>query len=145
MNVRGFQIPGLLSDMLMQRRLSRKQGSWQLRADADHYGQRLETELGMVHPSLLAIEEATTKLPLGFPAEEANYPDDFKGEPGHIPYITDFAAIVEFGLSGDGSPFCLDYRFDSAQPSVIWWDDTYWRKIAPSFEDFISLFDLSTP
>jgi hypothetical protein len=143
MIIRGFPIPDLLTSMLLQGSLRREQGSWQLRTEMDHYGQHLETELGFVHPTPGAIEQATTRLPDGFPTEEASEPDDFAGQPGYIPYITDFTAIIEFGISGDGSPFCLDYREDSARPSIIWWDDVYWRRLAPTFEEFISLFDLS--
>ncbi|MBL8019919.1 MAG: SMI1/KNR4 family protein [Leptospirales bacterium] len=57
-----------------------------------------------------------------------------------IPDIVDFTHIVCFGTSGDGAPFCLDYRQDSSKPSVLWWDDIYWRRIAPDVDSFLELF-----
>ncbi|MNF08811.1 SMI1 / KNR4 family protein [compost metagenome] len=57
-----------------------------------------------------------------------------------MPDIIDFTEIICFGMAGDGSPFCFDYRGGRSAPSVILWDDDYWRKIANSFEDFLLLF-----
>ena len=145
MIVSGHKIPDLLCRMLSDGSLSRPVGSWPLRESQDCYGHHLETELGEVHATQLAIEQATHDLPAGFPPEEALEPDDFTSEPGHIPYITDFSDLIEFATAGDGSSFCLDYRDSSGEPSIIWWDDVYWRRIAPTFDDFISLFDLSQP
>jgi hypothetical protein len=145
MIVSGHKIPDLLCRMLTDGSLSRPVGSWPLREPRDCYGHHLETELGEVHATQGAMERATQKLPAGFPPEEALEPDDFASEPGHIPYITDFRDIIEFAIAGDGSPFCLDYRNSTAEPSIIWWDDVYWRRLARSFDDFISLFDLTDP
>lgn len=77
-------------------------------------------------------------------------PDGFYGEPsveadapGYIPDIVDFSKIVCFGISGDGAPFCFDFRDNESNPSVIWWDDVYWRRVAPDFASFLELFDIS--
>ena len=61
-------------------------------------------------------------------------------EPGFISYITDFSEIVCFGMDGSGAYFCFDFREDKNKPSVIWWSDVYWRRIAPDFEAFVRLF-----
>ncbi len=145
MTVHGHVIPSLLLNLLAQGRLKRERGSWPLLVEKDHYGFRLETDLGFVYPSIEIIEQETAKLPQGFPLETVDDSDDFAEEPGFIPCITDFSAIVEFAIAADGAPFCLDYRENHSAPSVIYWDDTYWRRLAPTFEDFISLFDLSPP
>lgn len=141
--VSDFHIPELLSGMLNKGRLHRQKGSWALRSNADYYGHFLETELGEVHSTAESLLKATLSLPVNFPPDYAEGPDEFAGEPGHIPYICDFSSLVEFGTSGDGAPFCLDYRENPQEPSVIWWDDAYWRRLAPTFADFITLFDLS--
>ena len=47
-----------------------------------------------------------------------------------------------FGMSGDGAPFCFDSRERGTEPRVIWWDDVYWRVVAPDFASFLSLLDL---
>ena len=61
--------------------------------------------------------------------------------PGFIPYITDFSHIVCFAIAGGGEHFCFDFREDATCPSVVWWDDSYWRRVAPDFQSFIELFD----
>jgi hypothetical protein len=60
--------------------------------------------------------------------------------PGAIPYIRDFSQIVQFGRSGSGEAFCFDFRDNRQEPSVIFWDDCYWRRVASDFEIFIDLF-----
>ncbi len=62
--------------------------------------------------------------------------------PGAIPDIVDFRGVVCFGMSGDGAPFCFDSRERGTEPRVIWWDDVYWRVVAPDFASFLPLFDL---
>jgi hypothetical protein len=66
----------------------------------------------------------------------------FSDAPGFIPYIFDFSHILTFANSGDGALFCFDYRDHDVKPSIIWWDDAYWRRVAPSFKEFLSLFDV---
>lgn len=144
MTVRGFIIPPLLASMIADGRLRRVRGSWPLRADVDHYGHFWQSELGHVHESAVEIDRATSQLPVGFEPEPEGE-DEFASDPGYIPYINDFSQVVEFAISGDGSPYCLDYRDKKDEPSVIWWDDVYWRRVAPTFADFIALFDLSAP
>lgn len=55
-----------------------------------------------------------------------------------------FAGIVCFGVSSDGSPFCLDCREDASLPSIIWWDDCYWRRVAPTMPTFLKLLDMNS-
>ena len=145
MKVREFVIPALLVAMISDGRLRREIGSWPLRRERDHYGNLWESELGEVYHSAVEIKQTTEKLPVGFDPELEGAEDEWSSAAGFIPYINDFSKIVEFGMSGDGAPFCLDYREQPDEPSVIWWDDVYWRRVAPSFADFIALFDLSTP
>ena len=56
--------------------------------------------------------------------------------------IVDFSQIVCFAIAGGGEPFCFDFRESPNPPSVIWWDDVFWRKVSPEFEAFLQLFDL---
>jgi hypothetical protein len=72
-----------------------------------------------------------------------NEPNEWENEPGYIRYIKDYSKIVWFAAGGDGSPFCFDFRDNKDNPSVIWWDDAYWRRIAPDYDSFIELFDFS--
>ena len=77
-------------------------------------------------------------------------PDGYYGEldsndtdPESLKDITDFKKIVCFGIAGDGSQFCFDFRDCANVPTVIWWEDDHWRKISNSFEEFICLFSNS--
>jgi hypothetical protein len=143
MTVNGHRLPASHARALESGALAWEVGSRPLRSDRDAFGQPLETELGQVYGTAAAIERATAELPAGFE------PNGVYGEslpemagPGAIPDIVDFAGIVCFGAAGDGAPFCFDYRGGGAEPRVIWWDDVYWRAVAPDFTRFLALFVL---
>lgn len=144
MVVNGLALPDSLVDALRSGQLARSRGSWQLKADLDAYGNPLESELGEIYSSPEELKLETDKLSADFPSNEdyGESSTDFAG-PGAIPDITEFSEIVCFAISADGSPFCLDFRESKARPSVIWWDDVYWRRIAPDVESFLALFDFN--
>ena len=142
MTVNGHRLPDSFFRALASGALSWEVGSCPLRSGRDAFGQPLETELAEVYATPEAIERATAELPAGFE------PNGVYGEshpemagPGALPDIVDFAGIVCFGAAGDDAPFCFDYR-GSAEPRVIWWDDVYWRVVAPDFDGFLALFEL---
>ena len=143
MEINGLYLPPLFVDAISAGRLKREVGIWDLIRNIDAYGNPLETDLGEVFDTFERIKKETDELPKGFEA------DGYYGEPspdlegpGAISDILDFSKIVCFAISGDGSPFCFDYREDIDEPSVIWWDDVYWRQVAPNFESFLSLFNM---
>jgi hypothetical protein len=139
MQIRGLTLPREFVGCIESGILRRARGSWQLRELHDAYGNPLETELGEVYETPERIQRESDLLPQHFQLDVADLPDAFSSAPGFIPYITDFSRIIAFGIAGDGAPFAFDYR-DSAEPSIIWWDDAYWRRVAPSFSEFLSLF-----
>jgi hypothetical protein len=77
------------------------------------------------------------------PEEVLSQTDKERTSPGFIPYIDDFSKIVQFGRTMAGAPFCFDFRENAREPSIIHWADygSYWRRIAPNFDTFISLFE----
>jgi hypothetical protein len=97
--------------------------------------------------SLATIEEETNGLPVAFhiaeytPEEIAEWNAERANRRGFIPFITDFSQIVQFGYAGDGAAYCFDYREDPDEPSIIHWNDGYWRRVAPSFQQFNGLFE----
>jgi hypothetical protein len=151
MKIGALELPKALSQAIEHRTLSREIGSWPLLYEKDHFGNHLETELGYVFESIDQIVTETEKLREYFPTDTDTDTDDFID--AHvdlhgcaataIPYIRDFSEVVCFAFSGDGAQFCLDYRGNITSPSVIWWDDVYWRIIAPDFDTFLALFDLN--
>jgi hypothetical protein len=147
MEIAGWKLPVAFLRVIADGSLNRQAGSWPLRSATDTYGHPLETELGEVYQDQRTILRETLALPDGFDPTVLIGADseDYSSEPGFIPDITDFRAIVCFGIAGDGAPFCLDFREDPQNPSIIWWDDVYWRRIAPDFVTFLGLFDLTAP
>lgn len=144
MTVNGHRLPAAFVEAMASGSLRREVGAWRLRSDRDAYGRPLETELGEVYDTREAIERETARLPNGFePNEDYGESRAETAGPGAIPDIVDFRGLLCFGVAGDGSPFCFDYRDAAGEPRVIWWDDVYWRIIAPDFDGFLSLFDLS--
>jgi hypothetical protein len=101
----------------------------------------------MLCKSQAKIEEATVLLPNSFHIDEytaediAQWGAEWSNQPGFIPYITDFSQIVHFGEAGDAADYCFDYRDNPGDPSIIHWNDAYWRRMAPNFDTFISWFE----
>jgi hypothetical protein len=97
--------------------------------------------------SLAEVEEETNRLPITFhvaeytPEEIAEWDASYAHLPGFLPFLSDFSKIVYFGDTDAGEAFCFDYRESPEEPSVIHWADAYWRRFAPNFDAFISLFD----
>lgn len=144
MLIKGLKLPVSFVETIRKGTLQREIGCWTLRKETDAYGNHLETELGQIYDSEESIFRETNLLPKGFESDEY-YGETSESENnlGFIRDITDFSKIICFGVSGDGAPFCFDYRDDLNNPSIIWWDDIYWRRIAPHFDSFLILFDLN--
>ncbi|GHS89330.1 hypothetical protein FACS189487_09360 [Campylobacterota bacterium] len=107
----------------------------------DSFGNVLDADLGMVFCDEATIVKETENLSLNF-APDGFYGSDLETkEPGAIADIVCFDEIICFGISADDAPFCFDFREDKNSPSIIWWDDVYWRKISNSFDDFLRLFN----
>jgi len=143
MNIRNHLLPSELVEAIYSKSLQREVGSWQLKSEVDSFGNSLETELGELLSTEEKILNASNDLSSNFIADgdygetgESNYP-------GEIPDITDFSDVICFGISGDGAPFCLDYRTSKNEPSIIWWDDIYWRKVSPNFKEFLALLEIN--
>lgn len=143
MTINGLIIPDALVAALERRLFRRSFGGWRVRSDQDAFGNFWEGDIGEVYETQQQIEKQTAKLPKDF------QPDAYYGEslpevagPAAIPDILDFSKIICFAMGGEAEPFCLDYRDSPDRPRVIYWDDTYWRVVAPDFESFLALFDL---
>lgn len=145
MIINGLKLPESFVKAINSSLFYREVGSWELKQNRDFFGNFLETELGYVYSDLDEIKKHTDEQQKYFPSEyafEDDSEEEYKNRSEYVPYILDFSKIVEFGISGDGAPFCFDFRENLQEPSIIWWDDVYWRKIAPSFDTFIKLFNL---
>ena len=139
---RNFALPLTFARMCKAGSFVRAKGCWELRELRDCYGNKLETELGEVFCDEAVRRRETESLKEGFTRGEGygNSDPEFAG-PGAIDDILEFERIMAFAISGDGAPFCFDFRENEVCPSVIWWDDVYWRRIAPDFDSFCLLFN----
>jgi hypothetical protein len=143
MLINGLTLPDSFIQDIAAGRFKRAKGSWRLREPRDAYGNHLETELADVFDTPEAIAQHTRELPNGFEPDEyygQEPKEDEEQAEGWIPDIVDFTMILCFGMAGDDAPFCFDFRDAPSIPSVVWWDDTYWRRIAPDYSRFIDLF-----
>lgn len=117
---------------------------WELKKLVDAYGNPFESEVSELYGDRASILRATDELPEHF------RPDGYYGEPrspggdeyGFIPDIVDFSGVICFGADGGGSPFCFDFRGDARDPSVIYWADAWWRRVAPDFGSFLALYNV---
>jgi len=142
MQIRRITLPSDFVTCVEKGVLRRKRGSWPLRFNRDAFGNPWASELGKVYENEKDIERESDLLPKHFPPmEETRVPEMFSDTPGFIPYISDFSQILIFAISGDGAPYCFDYREQSNSPTIIWWDDANWRRVAPDFKTFLGLFD----
>ena len=112
-----------------------------LKEELDSFGRVLQTELAHIYTDAVELTARTAQLGAYFVCDGCyGEPGSGSAGPGAMPDIVDFTGIICFGMAGDGSPFCFDFRGARSAPSVIVWDDDYWRTIANSFEDFLLLF-----
>jgi hypothetical protein len=144
MEINGLKLPASFVQDIQERKFQREFGVWELKQDFDAYGNKLETEIGDVYDNSESLVRETNSISKYFPPDAiCDEHNEWENEPGFIPDINDFSQVVEFAVGGDGSPFCFDYRDDTNNPSIIWWADAYWRRIAPNYKTFIELFDFS--
>lgn len=137
MLVNGFRLPSAFVDAVSRTDAG---APLMLREEVDAYG----NQFGMTALELLsdptAITEETARLSEDFRSENnADYL--FADSDGLVPWIEDFSKIVCFGHMGERDPVCFDFRNDPEDPSVIYWADAYWRRLAPSFQAFLDLFE----
>jgi len=145
MNINGLNLPSGLLEAMESRKYCPKIGSIALSDEKDSFGNKLETEIGEMFTTLNQIRNETNNLPERFVSDGVyGEESEYCNEPGFIADLTDFKCIIAFAISSDGSPFCLDYRQNRISPGVVWWDDTYWRKISESIDDFLSLFSTNS-
>ena len=116
-----------------------------LKNNLNAFGDSTETELDVCFGDAQTIAEETATLQQDFEItfeEAADFDADHEFWPGEIPLITDFSRVLCFARAADGAPFCFDYRENPDEPSVFWWADAYWQRVAPNYASFVELFDL---
>lgn len=142
MMVNGLQLPASFVQLASAIRRGELPDNWMLKHDVDAYSNDWQADLEIYY-DIERIAANTAELSGWFqPGYEAEVAGGHcVNEPGFIPYIWDFSKIVNFGRQGSDEPFCFDYRDDLQQPSVIYWTDACWRRVAPNFEAFMDLFE----
>jgi SMI1/KNR4 family protein SUKH-1 len=139
----GLELPALFEEFVRGPDLPAR---WVLREETDAYGNHFESELRLLR-DVETMEQGTEALPVLFEAQVTAPLEEIEemnawaaSEPGFIPYLCDFSKVVWFGDGHEDSPFCFDFRDSLQEPSVIYWNDAWWRRVAPSFERFVALY-----
>ncbi|MGK5006968.1 SMI1/KNR4 family protein [Janthinobacterium sp. LB2P70] len=141
MQINGLDVPSEYVAFAARYRDAQGFCNLRLKPERDSFASVLQTELAQIYTDAPELTVRTAKLGVCFVADGCyGQPGSVSAEPGAMADIVDFTEIICFGMAGDGSPFCFDYRGARGAPSVILWDDDYWRKISNSFEDFLLLF-----
>lgn len=139
--INGLQLPEKFCDFAFKYKDSEGYCNLRLKKEIDCFGKHLECELAQIYPNEQELSQHTNLLSQYFVADgDYGEPGNKVSDPESIEDIIDFKKIVCFGIAGDGSQYCFDFRENRDTPSVIWWEDDHWRKISNSFEEFISLF-----
>lgn len=146
MVVNGLTLPAGLVELIKRDGAT---SDWMLKEERDAYGHRWESGAELeLYTDLERIKAETDHLPVKFKLTTRTSEEIERGnaimaaEFGFVPFITDFSEIVRMGGNAEGDACCLDYRNDRNKPSVIFWEDCYWRRVAPDFNAFMRLFDL---
>src|SRR4051812_48446676 len=110
MTIYGHALPEEFLEILRNDGSRRHVGSWPL-SDHDSFGNKFESELGRLFRTKAEIISATDRLSHDF-KDDGCYggQSEWEHQPGFIPDILDFSDVVVFAESGDGSPFCFDFR-----------------------------------
>jgi hypothetical protein len=137
MIVNGLQLPTTFVQAVRQ---GRTDIWWMLKEGVDAYGSHFDMDALELFGDAETIKRKTAQLAQDFlPENDAD--DLFADWPGFIPWILDFSRVVCFGHMHEQDPVCFDFRDDPQEPSIIFWDEPYWRRLAPDFEAFMALFE----
>jgi hypothetical protein len=101
----------------------------------------LSLDVAWFYTSEHDLQEATDQLKKHFPFDDALEDLSSKNGYEYLEYINDFTKIVSFAYSGDGAVYCFDFRSFLDKPSVIWWDDIAWLKLADTVEGFFEMLE----
>ena len=144
MQVKGLELPEEFVTAIQFGRLAVLVELPHLRVTQDAFGNPLEIHFRRIFTDAESLMRETEHLEKFFQSdgEYGVLEHRWQNEPGHIPDVVDFSLILCFGISERGTPFCLDFRDDLGNPSVICWDEVYWRRVARDFRSFMALFNL---
>lgn len=145
MQINDLELPHAFVGDVQAGRFRETRGSWELIENRDAHGKPLETEIAYVLEAVAELEKATGELGQNFCCINTDdideYDETLGAARGEIPYIWDFSQLICFAKAADDAPFCFDFRENADDPSVIWWADEHWQRVAPNYESFLSLFE----
>jgi hypothetical protein len=139
MTVNNLRLPDTLVQLLNE-----GQTEWMSKGNVDAYGNEFTVSRPHLFRSLETIEAETAKLSQRFGPryeEHVRAAGEWSWWPGFIPYIEEFSKIVALASVDTGDIFVLDYRENPQNPSVLFWHDIVWRRVAPTFDAFIDLYE----
>jgi hypothetical protein len=134
MVVNGFELPAAFIQLCEAIQQGEAPVEWELKEDVDAYGQPWDpADLRFIcEPE--RMQGFTERLSEGYLHENR-----FQN-PGDIEDFTGVANFVEFARATDGDFYVFDFGRDLKEPSVVYWADGHWRRVAPNFTAFMELF-----
>jgi hypothetical protein len=134
MVVNGFELPAAFIQLCEAIQQGEAPVEWELKEDVDAYGQPWDpADLRFIcEPE--RMQGFTERLSEGYLHENR-----FQN-PGDIEDFTGVANFVEFARATDGDFYVFDFGRDLKEPSVVYWADGHWRRVAPNFDALMALF-----
>jgi hypothetical protein len=142
MVVKGLHLPESFVQFWQAIREGTLREAWVAKDRVDAYGHPWGAEVE-IYTDERTMEEATDSwaqtVQSWSDAEIQEGVEANQHEPGFVPYVVDFTKVLCIGNTPSGEDLCLDFRTDALEPSVIYWDDVFWRRLAPNFDSFFAL------
>jgi hypothetical protein len=150
MEVNGLQLPASYVRLAREGQLPYPgRVEWRLRKQRDAYGRPWEAYILRFYEDEKTMLQRTAEFAQTFAEgtpEEFQEANEFDAKkPGFIPFFHDFSKIVQFGDDGGSMVYCFDFRENPEEPSVISWEDAYWRRVARNFDQFVGLWKRVDP
>jgi SMI1-KNR4 cell-wall len=155
--VNGFELPAAFVQLCEAIERGEAPREWDLKENVDAYGEPWEVADLRIHCDPKEIQSDTDRLSKMFDEGRFQHggevpPDEVLPEPPPDGWpiahgciededFTGVANFVSFASATDGMVYCFDFGTDPKEPSVVYWEEGYWRRVAPNFETFMALFD----
>jgi SMI1-KNR4 cell-wall len=140
MVVNGFELPQAFVQLVEATQQDEGPSAWELKEDVDAYGEPWENGGLELYTNSEYMAEETRALDRMYRQGKFQHLEGLSDEPGFIDDFTGVSHFVWFGSNAAGEVYCFDFGGDPKEPSVFYWEDGYWRRVAPNFKTFMELF-----
>lgn len=143
MVVNGFRLPAAFVQLCEAIRREEMPAEWALKDSVDASGHPWEVDDLRIISDQETIQSMTERLSKSFLHDDRSvqFPaGDYADGPGFMADFTGVSKFVMFGSSTTGETYAFDFGTDANDPSVAYYGEEYWRRVAPNFSAFMALF-----